>query len=246
MDLFDWFQNKPSSKQPEVELSNGDIHPVLYKKNARAKRYILRVDLEGNVVVTVPRYGTQNEALDFARSKADWIEAQLSEDRRLPEPAAWQVGSMILFRGVEVPLEGIGPDPHHSIQLGDLIIPCPRKGWPENLRPTIEAAMAKKAAQELFSRTEELAKLHGYRINRIVVKNQKTRWGSCSIKRNINLNWRLIQTPAFVMDYIILHELSHLKHMNHSTRFWAEVERVCPDYRKAEAWLKSHSGMLRE
>jgi hypothetical protein len=78
------------------------------------------------------------------------------------------------------------------------------------------------------------------------VRNQRSRWGSCSRRRTISLNWRLIQTPAFVRDYIILHELMHLREMNHSARFWRQVEIVCPDYRNAEHWLKQHSRMLRQ
>jgi hypothetical protein len=77
------------------------------------------------------------------------------------------------------------------------------------------------------------------------VRNQKSRWGSCSRRGTISLNWRLIQAPPFVCDYIILHELSHLKEMNHSARFWHEVERVCPDYKMAERWLKQHSVLLK-
>jgi hypothetical protein len=77
------------------------------------------------------------------------------------------------------------------------------------------------------------------------VRSQKSRWGSCSRRGTISLNWRLIQTPAFVSDYICLHELMHLRQMNHSPRFWREMERVCPDYRMAERWLKEHSGLLR-
>jgi predicted metal-dependent hydrolase len=78
-------------------------------------------------------------------------------------------------------------------------------------------------------------------MRRVIVRNQKSRWGSCSVRGTISLNWRLIQVPDFVRDYIILHELAHLRHLNHSARFWAEVKRVCPDYLAAEVWLKKNS-----
>jgi len=77
------------------------------------------------------------------------------------------------------------------------------------------------------------------------VRNQRTRWGSCSRRGVISLNWRLIQLPAFVSDYVVLHELMHRRQLNHSDKFWREVEQVCPDYRSAERWLKQHSGLLR-
>ena len=82
-------------------------------------------------------------------------------------------------------------------------------------------------------------------MRRITVRNQRSRWGSCSVKGTISLNWRLIQTPPFVQDYIILHELMHLREMNHSRRYWRCVEQVCPNYRNAEAWLKQNKNLLR-
>jgi len=83
-------------------------------------------------------------------------------------------------------------------------------------------------------------------VKRVTVRGQRTRWGSCSRRGTISLNWRLIQTPEDVRDYIILHELAHLRQMNHSDRFWREVERLCPDYRSAERWLKQQRGWLQE
>ena len=77
------------------------------------------------------------------------------------------------------------------------------------------------------------------------VRDQKSRWGSCSRRGTISLNWRLIQAPEFVTTYIILHELMHLRQMNHSAGFWREVEAVCPSFREAERWLKAHGRWLR-
>jgi len=78
----------------------------------------------------------------------------------------------------------------------------------------------------------------------VSVRNQRSRWGSCSRHGTISLNWRLVQTPTFVRDYIILHELAHLKEMNHSKRFWREVARLCPDFGRAERWLKEHPDLF--
>jgi predicted metal-dependent hydrolase len=90
----------------------------------------------------------------------------------------------------------------------------------------------------------ELAARHGLTVRRITVRSQKSRWGSCSRRGTISLNWRLVQAPGFVRDYLVLHELAHLREMNHSRRFWGEVARLCPDYREAERWLKQHSILL--
>jgi predicted metal-dependent hydrolase len=96
----------------------------------------------------------------------------------------------------------------------------------------------------LTARVLELAVANGLRVGRVSVRNQKSRWGSCSRRGTISVNWRLIQTPVFVRDYIILHELAHLRQLNHSKKFWQEVERMCPDYREAERWLKAHRDVL--
>jgi predicted metal-dependent hydrolase len=114
-----------------------------------------------------------------------------------------------------------------------------------DLRRVIERHLWKLAAKELPPRVLEYAAIHQLAIRRVTVRNQKSRWGSCSRRRTISLNWRLIQAPQFVRDYLILHELMHLRQMNHSARFWREVECVCPDYKVAESWLKQHSTLLR-
>ena len=114
-----------------------------------------------------------------------------------------------------------------------------------DLRPAVEHHLRELASRELPLRVLALAAEHGLTVQRVLVRNQKSRWGSCSRRGTISLNWRLIQTPAFVADYIILHELAHLRHMNHSLRFWEEVGRLCSDYRTAEQWLKAKGPALR-
>ena len=122
--------------------------------------------------------------------------------------------------------------------------PCGVADAAGDLRPAIERHLRKLAAQELPARVFELAALHQLPVRRVMVRNQRSRWGSCSRRGTISLNWRLVQTPLFVRDYLVLHELAHLKEMNHSRRFWSEVARLCPDFREAERWLKQHSGLL--
>jgi hypothetical protein len=96
----------------------------------------------------------------------------------------------------------------------------------------------------LARRVWELAREHPSDVKQIVIRNQRSRWGSCSCNGTISLNWRLIQLPDHVRDYIIVHELMHLRELNHSPRFWREVEKACPDYRQAEEWLKRNSGQV--
>jgi predicted metal-dependent hydrolase len=114
-----------------------------------------------------------------------------------------------------------------------------------DLRPAIQKHLRALASKELTPRVMELAALHRVNVSRVTVRNQKSRWGSCSRRGTISLNWRLIQSPGFVRDYIILHELAHRRQMNHSEKFWQEVERLFPDYSQAERWLKQHANLLR-
>jgi hypothetical protein len=155
-----------------------------------------------------------------------------------PVPADWQIGSQILFRGELMTLENRGPD---RLGLGEELIKI-MPGKP--LRTALQQHLRKLAARELPACVGELARQHGVTVHRISVRNQRTRWGSCSRHGAISLNWRLIQTPPAVSDYIILHELMHRRQLNHSARYWQEVAAVCPEYQKAERWLKQHSALL--
>ena len=104
--------------------------------------------------------------------------------------------------------------------------------------------LAKKALQIIPGRVEYFSKLVGVSYGHITIRNQKTRWGSCSSKGNLNFNCLLMLAPPDVLDSIVVHELCHLKHMNHSRRFYAEVLRVFPEYRRCERWLKDHQHEL--
>ncbi len=103
--------------------------------------------------------------------------------------------------------------------------------WDASLRP--------QAARELPARLMELAAQHGYHVASVTVRNQRSRWGSCSPARRISLNWRLVQVPPLVRDYVLLHELTHLAVSNHSPKFWKALEAVCPWHREARAWLRA-------
>ena len=106
--------------------------------------------------------------------------------------------------------------------------------------------LADEAVKKVPERVRYYAPIVGVNYGRITIRNQKTRWGSCSSKGNLNFNCLLMLAPPEVLDYVVVHELCHRKHMNHSKEFWAEVEKVLPDYREAEAWLKTEGRKLME
>ena len=99
-------------------------------------------------------------------------------------------------------------------------------------------------AEQIFDRTEYFSKQLNLYPNQIRIKSLRSRWGSCSSKKNINLNWKLIHTPLRVIDYVIVHELCHLVHMNHSKEFWNKVKSHIPDYKKDKNWLKEYGNFI--
>jgi predicted metal-dependent hydrolase len=111
----------------------------------------------------------------------------------------------------------------------------------EALSPPELRRLRERATRELPARLLELAAQHGLRVSRISIRNQRTRWGSCSRSGHVCLNWRLVQMPPSVRDYVLIHELMHLKRMDHSRAFWKLVAAACPDHKKARAWLRSQS-----
>lgn len=209
-------------------------------RNPRARRYLLRLHGEGVARVTIPRSGSAAFARQFAERNTAWLEQQIQQQVARPvRDRRWLAGTEILFRGESVRLEVGANGASAQVRFGDQTVPVHNSG--DDLRPAIERHLWRLAARELPTRVIELAALHGSSVRRIIIRNQRSRWGSCSRRGTISLNWRLIQTPPFVRDYLILHELMHLREMNHSARFWREVERVCPNFEDAERWLSQDS-----
>ncbi len=218
--------------------------PLRLVPNRRARRYVLRLTPDGAARVTIPRGGSAIEARRFAERNVPWLERQLGRQACRPtRPAMWGIGTAVLFRGESSRLEAVPGAAGRQVRLGTEVLRV--RDSSGDLRPEVERYLWRLAARELTERTIELAGFHGIPIRRVSVRNQRSRWGSCSRKGTISLNWRLIQTPPWVRDYIVLHELAHVKEMNHSDRFWREVARLCPGFAEAERWLKRHAELLR-
>jgi predicted metal-dependent hydrolase len=216
---------------------------VVFERSARARNYRLTLRRDGTAVATIPARGSQRGAEQFVAQHADWLERARARQARRPRAAeVWVIGTHVLWRGelTEIRVATTGERPQVCV-AADVFRVC---GLDGDLRPTLEAHFARRAKIELPARTWELAALTGMEVKLVAVRNQRSRWGSCSTNGTISLNWRLVQTPDFVRDYIIYHELMHLREMNHSDRFWARVEEVCPGWREAERWLKRNGSLL--
>lgn len=233
----------PDPPDPEWLPAGSRRVRLWFVRNRRARRYVLRLRPDGSARVTVPRGGSLAEARHFAARNTHWIERQLLRQTLQPRrPESWRAGTELLFRGERVRLQTAPNGPASLVRFGAETVPVADADG--DLRPAVEGHLRRLAAIELPARVLELAAQHRLPVRRVAIRNQRSRWGSCSRRGTISLNWRLVQTPPAVRDYLVLHELAHLRQMNHSRRFWEEVARLCPNYREAERWLKEHSGLL--
>jgi len=173
------------------------LAPTYFVRHRRARRYVLRVDSDGRLRVTIPRGGSRREAEAFVQRNIDWVVSQRARTRTEIRP------------------------------IED------------------EKASRQKARRELPERLLELAARHGLAVSRVSVRNQRSRWGSCGRDGHICLNWRLVLMPESVRDYVLVHELMHLRRMDHSPTYWRLVAEAYPDYRSARDWLRRHGPSLR-
>lgn len=223
------------------QAKDGRMIPVVVRINRRARRLIIRIDQKHQRGIAVaPSEAYVDEALSFAQSRIDWIAEGLAN---LPQPVVLAEGSEVLLRGSPHILTGAGKgrmarvsdgDPPHIICPGDL----------DTLGRRAERFLRKLAKQDLTIAVEQHAQTLGVRPQRISVKDTRSRWGSCTAKGDLSFSWRLILAPEFVLDYVAAHEVAHLKEMNHSPRFWAEVEKCIPDWKRARNWLRTEGRRL--
>ena len=201
----------------------------------RARRYILRVRPDGTLRVTVPRGGSRREAEHFVRRHEKWIARERSRVQVEAAPE-WQDGSTMLLGGNPVRISVGRLGDHWRVVYGE------RAALVRDLadvRAAIERDLRELARTVLVPRLTELAAEQGLHVGAVSIRNQRSRWGSCARNGNIALNFRLVQMPAHVCDYVLLHELMHIRQQNHSRRFWRLVEAACPGFRDAERWLRT-------
>ena len=221
-----------SLRRPRAVTAGARTFPVAIRRHPRARRYVIRLTAGGELRLTVPRGASIAGGLAFADRQHDWI---LREWQRLEQhAAAWDSGTEVWYRGERVPLvveaDGVILSGHRLKRTDRLA----------GIRQIVEKFLRRMAEAELPVRLAELVAERRLSAPRVTVRNQRTRWGSCSTRGSIALNWRLIQMPPAVSDYIMFHELAHRRQPNHSARFWREVESLCPSWKDSERWLRRH------
>ena len=231
---------RPSEPQAIEIVFERSIYIVRLRRHRQARRYTLRIQsATREVVLTIPPRGTLNEAREFAQKHGAWIAARLD---RLPKAAPFADGIIVPLRGVphrivhrrelrgtvwtETHTDGTpllcvaGNTPHVDRRIGDFL--------------------RREAKRDLEAASLRFAGALGVRIKRVAVRDQSSRWGSCSTTGALSFSWRLILAPSEVLDYLAAHEVAHLIEMNHSPRFWRLVHKLCPDHERAKIWLDVH------
>lgn len=230
--------------QLALTLASGETIP--YQLERRIRRTVgLKITPDG-LVVHAPKRIAQYQLETVLQQKADWILKKLkaSQQKQLP-PLQWQDGTQLLLLGNPITLavrhDSRSRAVHHA--PGTLTLAQPNLDIAAISRKIL--LWYKKQAIEDFARRLEIfsAKL-GVALPKLLISSARTRWGSCNSKREVRLNWRLVQAPPHLINYVICHELAHLKEMNHSAKFWAVVASIYPDYKNAEKELKAWSPQL--
>ena len=210
----------------------GRAYEMRIVRHRGARRFVLRVAGDGTLKLTVPRGAAIADGLAFVGRQTEWLEREQARQRARTAP--WGAGTELWFRGERVTIAiggGIVSFGAESLSVAPI---------DADIASAVKAHMVALAKRELPGRCMALAAAHALTVSRVVIRNQRSRWGSCSTRGSIALNWRLIQMPPGISDYVVLHELMHLRQGNHSRKFWREVEGVCPEWREAERWLRRH------
>ena len=223
---------------PEAEAPAPPALQFVRRRGTR--RYILRVLDDGSLRVTLPWWGSQREARAFVASQADWIARQRAEHATAPDRRL-RAGDQVLVNGEPWVLR-IGPANPSEIWCGSERVGTAPAGG--DLRPVVERWLRARAGDALRRELATLAGVHAVTVARVTIRNQQSLWGSCSRHGAIALNWRLLQVPPFVREYVLVHELMHRRELNHSARFWRHVAAACPRYVEARRWLRLDGARL--
>ena len=208
-------------------------------KSTRASKLILKIDNRERIpVLTIPKYCSNKKAVEFVRSNKQWIDDCL---QKLPLIRKFIIGEQISLFGKKYQIEHC-PTSRFGVQIEDSVIKV--SGQQEFLHRRLTDFIKQKAKSRFLQKSQKLAAKIDCHINEVFIKDTKSRWGSCSNRNNINYNWRIALAPDYVIDYLIAHEVSHLKHQDHSENFWNCVAKLCPDYQKGREWLKNHGKEL--
>lgn len=237
---------EPQSQMIEVRHA-GECFGVEVRRSPTARRLILRVrGATRDAVLTIPKRTSIADARSFAERQAAWIGTRL---RRLPETIYLEGGSVIPVRGISTLIlscpneRGVAWFDAARANDGALQALCV-SGDPEHLPRRLVDFLRRECRRDLDRAVTAAAAKIGRPTPPITLRDTATRWGSCTATGRLNFSWRLILAPPFVLDYLAAHEVAHLVHMNHSSKYWALCRSLSPDTNRAEAWLNTQGATL--
>jgi len=221
-----------------------EVYLVRVRRHAKARRYTLRIhSATREVVLTMPPRGNLKQASEFAQKHGAWIAARLE---RLPKAAPFTHGTVVPLRGVDHRIAH-RRERRGTVWVengtGDERLLCVAGAEPHIPR-RVRDFLKREAKRDLEAASRQAAQALGVTIKRVLIRDQSSRWGSCSTTGVLSYSWRLILAPSFVLNYLAAHEVAHLIEMNHSREFWRLVERICPAMTRAKAWLNAHGTEL--
>jgi predicted metal-dependent hydrolase len=224
-------------ERPRHVVLQGRAVPYRLQQDARRRRLSITVDERG-LRAGAPRAASRSEIESFIHTHSTWVLNKLDDIARasVPRHLSLRDGLRLPVLGSEIALRVL-PGPNRHRWIADTLVLEARPG--ADLAPIARRALQKRALAHLTDRLHHFAPQLGVSVPAVGLSAARTRWGSCSSRSGIRLNWRLIHLPPHLGDYVAIHELAHLREMNHSPRFWALVASLYPDWKAARAELKS-------
>lgn len=214
------------------------------ERRRRRRRIAITVSPANEVKVLLPYYAPKKVALDLVARQTDWILRQIENNKNKSpvERKKFQEGETYLYLGKEKYL-ALEPGKKSLVRLNNdkLTVSLPESKPTDHIKTLIIKWYKDMAKDILEDRTALYAPQVGKTAKKISVRSARGRWGSCSASGNISYNWKLIMAPLDVIDYVVVHELCHLVHPNHSRSFWALVASIMPDYKEHSRWLTNHA-----
>ncbi len=231
--------------QRSLKLPGGHAVDYTLKVSPNRRTIGLRIDANG-LTVHIPKRISQQTVDSLLRDKSDWIARKLGEWQERAQPLEWMDGARLQYLGNEITLTLRQDDRNRALEFDGSRLHVAQPD-PEDLK-AVQRKVAKwyaaQARSDFTRRIELLSAKLGVPTPPVFLSNARTRWGSCNSRGEIRLHWRLIQAAPHIIHYVVAHELAHLKEMNHSPKFWAWVEKLCPDYQKSREQLKAISHQL--
>lgn len=230
---------RPTEPRAIEVVFERSVYLVRMRRHRQARRYTLRIQAATReVVLTIPPRGTLKEAREFAQKHGGWIAARLG---RLPKAAPFAPGVVVPLRGVSHRItHRHGARGTVWTETGDNEQLLCVAGAAPHIDRRIGDFLRREAKRDLEAASLRFANALGVTIKRVNVRDQSSRWGSCSTSGVLSYSWRLILAPSAILNYLAAHEVAHLVEMNHSPRFWHLVRRLCPDHDRARVWLDVH------